>query len=239
MPKPTFNIHDDGSSTPRSLSKERSPHQPPPLSSHNSHSSRRYSNDTSSSERGSPAPHPHHVLVDVEEGQPLDLETDALLSGDRRSRSQQKRRHSLQTGQHSSYGATSNGQNGDAGGSGLFLTLNESAGAPLHRQESVLRVRPKLLPQPMPMLTLCGPQLAGLIDDRAGEFERFRKSDAELKAMRKPLRKFYQKQNETLDAFREVDEVLDNARTKAATGELVSGGWVRFFFSLEHPILMR
>lgn len=38
--------------------------------------------------------------------------------------------------------------------------------------------------------------------------------------MSKGLRKFYEGQNEILDGFQEVDEILDNARAKAATGEL-------------------
>jgi hypothetical protein len=47
--------------------------------------------------------------------------------------------------------------------------------------------------------------------------------------MRRPLRRFYEKQNDTLDQFKEVDEVLENARMKAATGELMSSGLVRCF----------
>ncbi|EGU12917.1 putative Cation diffusion facilitator [Rhodotorula toruloides ATCC 204091] len=74
---------------------------------------------------------------------------------------------------------------------GNYLTLNE--GAPFKRTESILR-------------------LTGLIDDRAGEYEKFRKSDEELKKMPKK------------DAFIEVDEILDNARAKAATGELLPIG---------------
>ncbi|GAA6023937.1 hypothetical protein JCM11491_000295 [Sporobolomyces phaffii] len=81
------------------------------------------------------------------------------------------------------------------------VTDNQMEGRPLQRQESVLKV-------------------AGLIDDRAGEFEKFRVSDEALRKMSKGLRKFYEAQNEILDGFQEVDEILDNARAKAATGEL-------------------
>lgn len=77
----------------------------------------------------------------------------------------------------------------------------DSRGRPLERQESVLKV-------------------AGLIDDRAGEFEKYRVSDDRLAHMSKRLRKFYSHQNDILDGFREVDEILDNARAKHATGEL-------------------
>lgn len=47
--------------------------------------------------------------------------------------------------------------------------------------------------------------------------------------MPKKLRKFYERQNEQLDGFEEVDEILENARTKAATGELIAGMPVCFF----------
>lgn len=66
-------------------------------------------------------------------------------------------------------------------------------------------------------------QIAGLIDDRAGEYERFRKSDDELKRLPKKVRRFYEAQNAQLDQFAEVDEILDSARAKAATGELIPG----------------
>jgi hypothetical protein len=87
-------------------------------------------------------------------------------------------------------------------------------------------------------------QLTGLIDDRGGEFEQYRRSDAELKGIKnKRVRQFYENQNEILvcffdgndrriqgtdlagcsrakDGFAEVDEILDNTRAKATTGEL-------------------
>lgn len=59
-----------------------------------------------------------------------------------------------------------------------------------------------------------------MIDDRAGEFEKYRVPDHELKKMKKGLRRFYEAQNEILDGFAEVDEILDNARTIKVTGEL-------------------
>ncbi|GAA6014909.1 hypothetical protein JCM10207_002221 [Rhodosporidiobolus poonsookiae] len=96
---------------------------------------------------------------------------------------------------HSRRRLTVNGQNG-------YGTADVEPGALLARQESALR-------------------LAGLIDDRAGEYEKFRKTPEELKAMPRKLRKFYERQNETLDQFNEVDEVLENARLKVATGELL------------------
>jgi hypothetical protein len=49
--------------------------------------------------------------------------------------------------------------------------------------------------------------------------------------MSKGLRKFYEAQNEILDGFQEVDEILDNARAKAATGELTPLITVNFFSS--------
>lgn len=69
----------------------------------------------------------------------------------------------------SGYGTTT--YNGGGGG--------HEAGAAIKRQESILRV-------------------AGLIDDRSGEYEQYRKSDKELANMSKKVRKFYEKQNETL-----------------------------------------
>jgi hypothetical protein len=223
MPRPSFTLNGDDAPSTRSSSRERPPHphHPPPLSSQNSHS-RRLSNE--SSNRGSPAQH-YGSLQDLDEEAAVGAETDSLLSSrEGRSRHQQKRRHSLQAGQN--YGAMAGSEHN---GSGLHLTLHEeSGGAILQRQESVLRVRRAFSPlSSIPLTCAESPQLAGLIDDRAGEYERFRKSPEQLKAMRKPLRKFYTRQNETLDAFQEVDEVLENARMKAATGELTPGGLVR------------
>ncbi|KAK4055623.1 hypothetical protein OIV83_000169 [Microbotryomycetes sp. JL201] len=50
--------------------------------------------------------------------------------------------------------------------------------------------------------------------------ERFRKSDEELRKMKKKTRQFYEHQNEILDGFKQVDEILDNARISAKTGNL-------------------
>jgi len=71
-----------------------------------------------------------------------------------------------------------------------------------------------------------------LIDDRAGEFEKYRVPENELKKMKKGLRRFYENQNEILDGFQEVDEILDNARTIKVTGELTPLLTVRPFSSL-------
>ncbi|GAA6042522.1 hypothetical protein JCM8097_004644 [Rhodosporidiobolus ruineniae] len=88
---------------------------------------------------------------------------------------------------------------------GGYGATSEDGGAVLSRQESVLR-------------------LAGLIDDRGGEYEKFRKSPDELKKLPKRVRRFYERQNEQLDGFKDVDEILENARAKYATGELLSAG---------------
>ncbi|KAG0147901.1 hypothetical protein CROQUDRAFT_655472 [Cronartium quercuum f. sp. fusiforme G11] len=59
--------------------------------------------------------------------------------------------------------------------------------------------------------------LAGLVDDNGGDYEKYRKSSEELKTLPSKLRKFYEKQNEVLDYFKEIDNVLDEGikRTKA------------------------
>ncbi|GAA5927434.1 cation diffusion facilitator family transporter [Sporobolomyces koalae] len=133
-------------------------------------------------------------------------ESDGLLSSSHSSAHfkvtrgrRPKRKHTLSMSSKRNYGTIDDhldspraliGENG-----------HDGEGRPLQRQESVLKV-------------------AGLIDDRAGEFERFRVPQDQLKTMSKGLRKFYEAQNEILDGFQEVDEILDNARAKAATGEL-------------------
>ncbi|GAA5904655.1 cation diffusion facilitator family transporter [Sporobolomyces salmoneus] len=139
---------------------------------------------------------------------PLDSDTeaeesDALVTHsssytDDRRRGRPRRKHTLSM-------STSNSMNGygalrDSTRT-VVLGAENGESRPLQRQESVLKV-------------------AGLIDDRAGEFEKYRVSDEALKKMSKGLRKFYEAQNEILDGFKEVDEILDNARAKAATGEL-------------------
>ena len=197
---PTFRVHDDGddSSQPasRSTSRER-PHLPQLVHHSSSHAhARRYSNDSSA---GTHTPPPqHHLLCDVDEEAALESPTTErapLLAnghGSSTHRSTPKRRLTL----------PSNGYGSLAAAPG-FVALNEDgAGAAIKRTESVLRV-------------------AGLIDDRAGEFEHFRKSDAELRRMSKRVRAFYVRQNEMLDQFAEVDDVLESARAKQATGELI------------------
>lgn len=219
-PKPTFVLHEEPESSPasRSTSRERpvppSPHHPPPLTAHLSY--RRYSHD-----EGNRTPPSHH-LCDLDEESALEStggesENDALLANGRGRRDTPKRRRTLPQNGYGTLGSPH----------GNYLTLNEG-GAPFKRTESILR-------------------LTGLIDDRAGEYEKFRKSDEELKKMPKKVRKFYERQNEQLvrskslsslnvlfvvqedptdscgaqDAFIEVDEILDNARAKAVTGELL------------------
>ncbi|GAA5923810.1 hypothetical protein JCM3775_000515 [Rhodotorula graminis] len=197
---PTFRVHDDGddSSQPasRSTSRER-PHLPQLVHHSSSHvHARRYSNESSA---GTHTPPPqHHLLCDVDEEAALDsptAERAPLLAnghGPNPHRSTPKRRLTLPSNGYGSLTAAPG-----------FVALNEDGGgAAIKRTESVLRV-------------------AGLIDDRAGEFEHFRKSDDELKRMSKKVRDFYVQQNETLDQFAEVDDVLESARAKQATGELI------------------
>ncbi|GAA5878521.1 hypothetical protein JCM3774_000096 [Rhodotorula dairenensis] len=152
---------------------------------------------------------PCHHLVAVDEEAALEAdgsgyepgEHDTLLARGRgrqpdRADAPSRRRLTWSSG----YGATHNG--GPTATARHQHEPVEGGGATIKRQESILRV-------------------AGLIDDRSGEYEKFRKSDKELDKMSKKLRKFYEKQNETLDAFIEVDEILENARAKALTGELI------------------
>ncbi|GAA5988015.1 hypothetical protein JCM11641_002130 [Rhodosporidiobolus odoratus] len=199
-PRPSFVLHEDSesNSASRSTSKDRTassatrPHHPPPPAQRNS----RRKNSLDEANHAGPVSPPPHLLCDLDEEAAIESrgpagfgETQPLLANGRKA----KRSLSLPAREENGYGS--------------FLLLNESggaAGAPLSRQESVLR-------------------LAGLIDNRAGEYERFRKSPEQLKAMPKKLRKFYERQNEQLDGFEEVDEILENARTKAATGELIAG----------------
>lgn len=86
------------------------------------------------------------------------------------------------------------GSNGT--GSPHYIQLNEQQQARLasgQRSESILK-------------------LSGLINDHSGEYESFRKSDEEMKGMKRSVRQFYEHQNSILDGFAEVDEILDNAR---------------------------
>ncbi|GAA5987064.1 hypothetical protein JCM10908_001011 [Rhodotorula pacifica] len=145
-----------------------------------------------------------HHLVAVDEEAALEGagsyreadERDSLLGGSRGRQLNNDSPHKRKL----TFSSNGNGYGGTAlnGGNAVL----REAGAALKRQESILRI-------------------AGLIDDRSGEFETYRKSDKELAKMSKKLRKFYEKQNETLDAFIEVDEILENARIKAMTGELI------------------
>lgn len=122
--KPTFTLSNDSdgeSSQPpsRSTSRERPAHPPPPLSS--SASVRRYSHESGLHT----PPSKQHLLCDLDEEAALEHtgETEALLGG---AHGTPRRRL---TG--NSYGTNSTS----------FLALNENGGAPLHRQDSVLRVR--------------------------------------------------------------------------------------------------
>jgi hypothetical protein len=51
---------------------------------------------------------------------------------------------------------------------------------------------------------------ASLVDDRGGNLEEYRVDAATLKSLPKKLRRFYEGQNELLDAYAEVDAVLDD-----------------------------
>ena len=123
---------------------------------------------------------PVHHLVAVDEEAALEAdgtahsERDSLLGRGRQPNrdvdTPTKRRLTWSSG----YGTTVH--NGGAGGGHV---ANHEAGAAIKRQESILRV-------------------AGLIDDRSGEYEQYRKSGKELAKMSNKLRKFYEKQNETL-----------------------------------------
>ncbi|MBW0466351.1 hypothetical protein O181_006066 [Austropuccinia psidii MF-1] len=53
--------------------------------------------------------------------------------------------------------------------------------------------------------------LAGLVNDQGGNYEKYRKSTHDLKNLPTQVRKFYERQNEILDYFQEVDFVLDNS----------------------------
>ncbi|KAJ7366557.1 cation efflux family-domain-containing protein [Mycena albidolilacea] len=51
-----------------------------------------------------------------------------------------------------------------------------------------------------------------------GEFEKYRKTDEELKSLKRGLREFYQRQNEILDGFKEAEEVLTSTLPDRVTG---------------------
>ncbi|GAA5886672.1 hypothetical protein JCM5296_005366 [Sporobolomyces johnsonii] len=207
MPRPSFALHEDPeSSSSRSTSRERNPpasvlpKHPPPSSHRNSSSAP----PSSSPQKQS------HLLCDVDEEAAIegangfvteadatetDGEAEPLLSSSSSSHATIRPRGKPRR-KHTLSGGTYGALTQASG----VVVLNEEGG-PLRRQESVLRV-------------------AGLIDDRSGEYERFRKSPEELKKLSSKIRRFYEAQNETLDAFAEVDSILENARAKVATGEL-------------------
>ncbi|KNZ56361.1 hypothetical protein VP01_2422g5 [Puccinia sorghi] len=60
--------------------------------------------------------------------------------------------------------------------------------------------------------------LAGLVNDQGGEYEKYRKSSEELKQLSSKARQFYERQNEILDYFQEIDTVLDSSRRKSTAG---------------------
>ncbi|KAM0788851.1 hypothetical protein ACM66B_002936 [Microbotryomycetes sp. NB124-2] len=223
--RPKFSLHDTSFSS--SPSRERHESEPdleagprPPSPPGNDRASRRKQRSGNSSDRdrsrkrsfGSTSPprradviYEHQVYEpeptfddDVQTG-----ETQPLLNGsiDNNSSFQRlgatKRNHRLSGANLAQYGSL------DSPSKGHFLPLNAAAeeGRPLQRTNSILRV-------------------AGLIDDRSGELERFRKTDEELRKMKKKTRKFYEQQNEILDGFKQVDEILDNTRISAKTGNL-------------------
>ncbi|KAK4704243.1 3-oxoacid CoA-transferase, partial [Phenoliferia sp. Uapishka_3] len=88
-------------------------------------------------------------------------------------------------------------------GSPRFLQLNLPNQTPgiISRNESVFKI-------------------SGMIDDKGGDFEKFRMPEEKMKGMKKSVRRFYEDQNAILDGFAEVDEILDNTRAMATTGEL-------------------
>ncbi|GAA5928289.1 hypothetical protein JCM1841_001765 [Sporobolomyces salmonicolor] len=214
MPRPRFALHEDPeSSGSRSNSRERSNSNPLPASLLPKHPPPSTHRNSSCAPPASSPKTPSHLLCDVDEEAALegangfvtepdatDGESEPLLSSSSSSyatirpqaQGRTRRKHTLSGGNYGALAQT------PAPG---VVAWNE-AGGPLKRRESVLRV-------------------AGLIDDRAGEYERFRKSPEELRKLPKKIRRFYEAQNETLDAFAEVDSILENARAKVATGELI------------------
>ena len=73
----------------------------------------------------------------------------------------------------------------------------------MRRQESILKVSDCPRKRSLSADPRRRAQLVGLINDRGGEFEHFRKSDEELKKMKKSVRAFYIEQNEILVSRRE------------------------------------
>ncbi|KAJ7163257.1 hypothetical protein C8R46DRAFT_336468 [Mycena filopes] len=72
-------------------------------------------------------------------------------------------------------------------------------------------LRPSLPPKRRPTrtATINSPAVGqGMIRCAPGELETYRKSDSDLKALKKDVRQFYEHQNEILDGFLEVESVL-------------------------------
>ncbi|KAL7338955.1 putative cation diffusion facilitator [Rhodotorula toruloides] len=182
--KPTFVLHEEAESSPASCSTSRE--RAVPASPHHPPPlTTHLSYRRYSHDEGTRTPPSHH-LCDLDEESALEStggeSENDALLANGRSARGTPKRR--RTLPQNGYGTLGSPH-------GNYLTLNE--GAPFKRTESILR-------------------LTGLIDDRAGEYEKFRKTDEELKKMPKK------------DAFIEVDEILDNARAKAATGELLPIG---------------
>ncbi|CAH7684016.1 hypothetical protein BY996DRAFT_4587205 [Phakopsora pachyrhizi] len=59
--------------------------------------------------------------------------------------------------------------------------------------------------------------LAGLVNNRGGEYERFRVSVEDLKKYPSKVRKFYEQQNEILDYFKEIDTILDSSHRRTCS----------------------
>ncbi|GAA6064571.1 hypothetical protein JCM10212_006196 [Sporobolomyces blumeae] len=214
MAKPTFTVSVDSQPNSRSTSRDRRASSPsrsisqPLLSSLDEEAALE-----STGQQGQRPDRPTRVVLDSDT-EPDDAHLSSSLTSIRSTsrskysspsrRGRPKRKHTLSISQnHGANGAgtlAGYGTINQATQTNGWVSLNEG-GRPLQRQESVLKV-------------------AGLIDDRAGEFEKYRVSEEDLGRMSKSVRRFYERQNEILDGFKEVDEILDNARAKAATGEL-------------------
>jgi len=183
--RPAFTLHD---SAERSSSRERDLEAGP-----------REGNGSSRRRRLSDS-HPTGVIVEgqVYEGDSAgeQSESEPLLSSISRPG---RRPHRLSNG---SYGATS--LDSPVKNHLALHGVPQIEGETIHRQESVLKVSSRILSRRRlaadfaRRCSLALAQLAGLIDDRGGEFEKFRKTDEELKKMKKGVRAFYDEQNEIL-----------------------------------------
>lgn len=56
------------------------------------------------------------------------------------------------------------------------------------------------------------------VNDHGGEYEKFRVHPQQLKQMSTKVRKFYERQNEILDYFKEIDSILDHSRRRSSCG---------------------